>query len=67
MHKIIKTVRYAPDGFTVHELEPGLHEQLSDEQLAYARRAKALEEPANKAEPAAPENKGAPRGRRHAG
>lgn len=67
MHKITKHVRYAPDGFTLHELEPGEYADLTDQQLAYARRAKALAEPSNKAAPAAPENKGAPRGRRHAG
>jgi hypothetical protein len=57
MHKITKTFRYAPDGFTIREVPAGEHAELTAEELAYARRAKALAEPENKALPAAPENK----------
>lgn len=63
MHRITKRVRYAPDGYTVHELAPGEYASLTDEQLSYARRAKALA-PENKAVQAAPENR-AKHGRRN--
>lgn len=66
MHKITKPVRYAPDGFTLHEIAPGEYAELTEQQMAYARRAKALDEPSNKAHAAAPENKGNGRGRRNA-
>lgn len=63
MYRITKAVRYAPDGFTVHELAPGDYESLTDEQLSYARRANALASE-NKAVQAAPENR-AKHGRRN--
>lgn len=66
MYRISKTVRYAPDGYTVREIAAGEHDSLTDEQLAYARRAKALAEPENKAAVAAPENKAKANGRRNA-
>lgn len=66
MHKITKSVRYAPDGISVREIAPGDYAELTDEQLAYARRAKALAEPSNKAVQSAPENKAKARGRSNA-
>lgn len=63
MYRITKAVRYAPDGFTVHELPAGDYESLTDEQLYYARRANALASE-NKAVQAAPENR-AKHGRRN--
>ena len=57
MHQIIKTVRYAPDGFTVCEIAPGQYQELTPEQLAYALRANALAAPENRAIPSAPQTK----------